>query len=70
MTKTGALGMVTGMGTASAPAAIMAFGFDERFDLTHSYWLVAGIAGIDPNEGSIGTAYNTNLTNYLIIFTG
>ncbi|MDO7086233.1 purine nucleoside permease [Pseudocolwellia sp. AS88] len=54
--KTGVLGMVTGMGIAKASAAIMALGLDERFDLTHSYWLVAGIAGIDPEDASIGSA--------------
>jgi purine nucleoside permease len=29
---------------------------DPRFDLTHAYWLVAGIAGINPQRGSIGSA--------------
>lgn len=54
--KTGVLGMVTGMGIARASAAIMALGLDDRFDLTHSYWLVAGIAGFDPADASIGSA--------------
>lgn len=54
--QTGVLGMVTGMGTARATAAIMALGLDPRFDLTNTYWLVAGIAGIDPNDASIGSA--------------
>lgn len=53
---TGVMGIVTGMGTAKAAAAIMALGLDPRFDLTHAYWLVAGIAGIDPNDASIGSA--------------
>ena len=53
---TGVLGVVTGMGTARATAAVMALGLDPRFDLTHAYWLVAGIAGIDPANGSIGSA--------------
>ena len=50
------LGMVTGVGTAKSAAAIMALGLDPRFDLTQSYWLVAGIAGIDPEDASIGSA--------------
>lgn len=54
--ETGVLGMVTGMGIARASAAIMALGLDPRFDLTQAYWLVAGIAGIDPEDGSIGSA--------------
>lgn len=50
------LGIVTGMGTAKSTAAIMALGLDQRFDLTHAYWLVAGIAGIDPAVAPIGSA--------------
>ena len=50
------LGMVTGIGTARSTAATMALGLDPRFDLTHAYWLVAGIAGIDPADASIGSA--------------
>jgi purine nucleoside permease len=34
----------------------MALGMDPRFDLTKSYWVVAGIAGIDPEDASIGSA--------------
>ncbi|MBQ4832916.1 purine nucleoside permease [Pseudoalteromonas sp. MMG010] len=54
--ETGVLGMVTGMGTARSASAIMALGLDPRFDLTKAYWLVAGIAGIDPHDASIGSA--------------
>lgn len=50
------LGVVTGMGNSNAAATIMALGLDPRFDLTKSYWLVAGIAGIDPADGSLGSA--------------
>jgi len=34
----------------------MALGMDPRFDLSRAYWLVAGIAGVNPNEASIGSA--------------
>ena len=54
--ETGVLGIVTGMGTAKAASAVMALGLDPRFDLTHAYWLVAGIAGFDPADASIGSA--------------
>ena len=54
--ETGVLGMVTGMGTNRASSAIMALGLDPRFDLTKAYWLVAGIAGFDPADASIGSA--------------
>lgn len=52
----GVLGIVTGVGTARAAASIMALGLDPRFDLTRAYWLVAGIAGINPEAGSLGSA--------------
>jgi hypothetical protein len=52
----GVLGIVTGVGTAKAAASIMALGLDPRFDLRHSYWLVAGIAGGDPADASLGSA--------------
>lgn len=54
--ETGVMGIVTGMGTAKSASAIMALGLDPRFDLTHAYWLVAGIAGMDPADASIGSA--------------
>lgn len=53
---TGVMGIVTGMGTAKATAAVMALGLDPRFDLRKAYWLVAGIAGIDPADASVGSA--------------
>jgi purine nucleoside permease len=56
MNDRGVLGLVTGVGTARAAATIMALGLDPRFDLTHAYWLVAGIGGIDPQQGSLGSA--------------
>ena len=47
----GVLGIVTGIGTARAAASIMALGMDPRFDLSKAYWLVAGIAGVNPQRG-------------------
>src|SRR5215467_6784496 len=52
----GVLGVLTGVGTARAAATIMALGQDPRFDLTHAYFVVVGIAGIDPAVGSLGSA--------------
>lgn len=54
--QTGVLGMVTGIGTANSASAVMALGLDPRFDLSKAYWLVAGIAGFDPEDASIGSA--------------
>lgn len=56
MNRDGVLAVLTGVGTAKSAAAIMALGMDPRFDLTKAYWLVAGIAGINPARGSLGTA--------------
>jgi purine nucleoside permease len=50
------LGVVTGMGKSHAAASIMALGLDPRFDLSKAYWILAGIAGIDPAVGSVGSA--------------
>ncbi|MDA0979064.1 MAG: purine nucleoside permease, partial [Proteobacteria bacterium] len=47
--------LVTGIGTARAAAATMALGMDDRFDLSKAYWLVAGIAGIDPEDATVGS---------------
>ncbi|HEX4326062.1 MAG TPA: purine nucleoside permease [Burkholderiales bacterium] len=48
--------LTTGMGHANAAASTLAVTLDPRFDLTHSYFLVAGIAGIDPARGTLGSA--------------
>lgn len=53
--ETGVLGMVTGIGTLKSATATMALGLDQRFDLSEAYWMVAGIAGIDPEDASIGS---------------
>ena len=54
------LALVTGMGNTNAATSVMALGLDPRFDLSKSYWLVAGIAGIDPADGSAGSAVWTD----------
>ena len=48
--------MVTGIGTARSASAVMALGMDDRFDLSRAYWLVVGIAGIDPEDAPVGSA--------------
>ena len=52
----GILGILTGVGTARAAASVMALGMDDRFDLSKTYWIVAGISGIDPEDASLGSA--------------
>ena len=48
--------VTTGMGQANAAASIAALVYSRQFDLRHSYWLIAGIAGIDPRAGTLGSA--------------
>jgi purine nucleoside permease len=54
--KTQVLALVTGMATGRAAASTMALGLDPRFDLSRAYWVVAGIAGVNPKSASIGSA--------------
>ena len=48
--------VITGMGKANAATTIMAVGLSDQVDLTKAYILVAGIAGTQPDDGTIGTA--------------
>ena len=50
------LGMVSGTTLVNATASMMALGLDPRFDLSHAYILINGIAGVDPHDASIGSA--------------
>jgi purine nucleoside permease len=56
MNKDGEMAILTGQGTANAAATIMALGVDPRFDFSHAYWIVAGIAGATPERASLGSA--------------
>jgi len=33
----------------------MGLGLDPRFDLSHAYWIIAAVAGVDPNKASVGS---------------
>ncbi|MEH3022987.1 MAG: purine nucleoside permease [Pseudomonas oryzihabitans] len=57
--------MTTGMGHANAAASTLALTLSPRFDLRRTYFLVAGIAGISPKEGTLGT---TAWAHYLVDF--
>jgi len=50
------IGMVTGTTLVNAGASVMALGLDPRFDLTHAYWLMNGVAGVNPEVASLGSA--------------
>lgn len=51
------LGLVTGEGLRRASISVTALGNDDRFDVSESYWIFAGIAGVAPAVGSIGSAF-------------
>ncbi|WP_226015826.1 purine nucleoside permease [Novosphingobium sp. FKTRR1] len=57
------LGIVTGMGSIRSATSTLALGLDSRFDLRKAYWLVAGIAGVDPADASVGS---TAWAHYLV----
>jgi purine nucleoside permease len=48
--------LTTGMGHSNAAASVMALTLAPQLDLRKTWFLVAGIAGIDPAQGSIGSA--------------
>lgn len=50
------LGIVTGEGPARMASSIEALAHDPRFDVSHAYWLLAGIGGVDPNVASVASA--------------
>lgn len=56
MNDAGEMAILTGAGTAHGAATVMAVGLDPRFDFSHAFWIVAGIAGGNPNRISLGSA--------------
>ncbi|MFT7288153.1 MAG: purine nucleoside permease/inosine-uridine nucleoside N-ribohydrolase, partial [Halieaceae bacterium] len=54
--ENGLLVACLGGGIPNATASAMALGLDPRFDLSKAYWLIAGIAGGDPRDLSLGSA--------------
>lgn len=52
----GVMVVLLGGGITNATASTMALGLDPRFDLSKAYWLIAGIAGGDPADTSLGSA--------------
>lgn len=51
----GTYGVVSGT-TARSGLQIMALCLDSRFDFTKTYWIINGIAGVNPAVGTIGSA--------------
>lgn len=55
-TAAGICQLTTGMGHANAAASMMAVLYSGLFDFRRTYFIVAGIGGIDPERGTIGSA--------------
>ncbi len=51
----GLFGCVSGT-TVRCAEQLLLLGVDPRFDLTHTYWLINGIAGVNPEYASVGSA--------------
>jgi purine nucleoside permease len=49
--------VTTNMGYANAASSISALIYSGRFDLSKTYFLIAGIAGVDPAKGTLGSAH-------------
>ena len=56
LNDTGVMAVLLGGGISNATASVMALGADLRFDLSRAYWLIAGVAGGDPADLSLGSA--------------
>src|SRR5271170_2037360 len=54
-TVDGVCEVTTGMGHANAAASMMAVQLSGLFDLRKTYFIVAGIAVIDPAQGTLGS---------------
>jgi purine nucleoside permease len=48
--------VITGVGVMNASATLMALGLSEKFDLSKTYVMVAGMAGTKPEMATIGAA--------------
>ena len=49
--------LTTGMGFANAAASVSAVGLSDAFVLSDTYVLVAGVAGVNPEHGTLGSAH-------------
>ncbi|WOC15716.1 purine-nucleoside phosphorylase [Pseudochrobactrum sp. MP213Fo] len=56
-TEEGLCHMTTAMGFANAASSVAAMALSNQFDLSKTYFLIAGIAGVDPKFGTLGSAH-------------
>ena len=55
MNSRGLLCLVCGVGAGRAAASVMALGLHHGLDLSQTFFLLVGIAGIDPARGTLGS---------------
>jgi purine nucleoside permease len=48
--------LTTGEGHTNVAASVSALEYSGKFDFTSTYFLIAGISGIDPTQGTLGSA--------------
>lgn len=56
-TAEGLCHMTTAMGFSNAASSVAAMALSDKFDLSKTYFLIAGIAGVDPKHGTLGSAH-------------
>lgn len=49
------LALTAGVGTANTAISVTALGMCGQFDLRRAYWLISGIAGVNPHNCSLGS---------------
>ncbi|RCS23529.1 purine nucleoside permease [Phyllobacterium salinisoli] len=49
--------LTTAMGYANAASTLSALIYSPLFDLKQTYFIIAGIAGVDPSKGTLGSAH-------------
>jgi purine nucleoside permease len=54
------IAITIGPGSIKPGINLMALGADARFDLQKSHWLINGIAGVSPADGTLGDAFWTD----------
>ena len=54
------IAVTIGPGNIKPGINLMALAADTRFDLRQSYWLINGIAGVSPADGTVGDAFWTD----------
>jgi len=49
--------LTTGMGFANAASTVSALVYGGKFDLRRTYFIIDGIAGVDPKDGTLGSVH-------------